>query len=118
MGYRGWIKDSRMCSFGQKEQITKTNMYYETKNEARIAARKILVGYNIFYFVWDFLDNNGFDQFKKVFPEIYGFKDFLSRYNNSEDSLDNIFIEDLARLRNFDKFVDIHPYLSYGTIEI
>lgn len=117
MGYRGWVKDTRICKFGQKEQITKTNMYYLTKDEAMEAARKILIiDKKIFLFVWEFLETD-YDSFKDVFPNIFKFKDFESKVEQGEDPGFE-FLDELVKLENFDDFLKVHPFLSYGIEKI
>jgi hypothetical protein len=115
MGYRGWVKDTRMCQFGKERQVTKTNMYYLTEQEARTAARKILVtDKKIFQFVWDYLDNN-YDTFKTVFPQIFHFKDFEEKF---DEEYDYVFLDELVELEDFDEFTEIYSYLSYGIEKI
>lgn len=116
MGYRGWVKDTRICQFGQGEQKTTTNMYYLTKQEARQAARKILVtDKKIFQFVWEYLETD-YSSFGKVFPEIIKIEDFFSRCE--EENLDSEFLDELVELDNFDKFLEIYSFLSYGVDKI
>jgi hypothetical protein len=117
MGYRGWVKDTRMCQFGQKEQVIKTNMYYLSKNEALLAARKILVtDKKIFQFVWEFLETN-YDNFVDVFPNIFEFKDFDSRIEEGKEP-EYEFLDELVDLEHFDEFLKVYPFLSYGIEKI
>lgn len=116
MGYRGWVRDSRVCQFGQKEQVTKTNMYYLTREEAKQAARKILVAdKKIFQFVWEFLENN-YSSFGDVFPAIAGFPNFSSKCE--DENLDLEFLDQLVELDDFDKFLEVYSFLSYGIEKI
>ncbi len=116
MGYRGWVKDKRVCQFGQKEQKTTTNMYYLTKKEAMEAARKILVtDKKIFQFVWEFLETN-YSIFGDVFPEISDIKDFEIRVEKDEPEFQ--LLNELVELDNFDKFLEVYPFLSYGVEKI
>mgnify|MGYP003628314179 CR=1 FL=1 len=113
MPYIGWVKDTRLQSFGQKAYYTSSNFVFETKKEAQDAARRILINdKQIFEFVWNFMDGNDYEEFEKVFPEIYAFRDFRERFPECEQG--DEFEDELVDLSIFNKFVKLYPFLEYG----
>jgi len=116
MSLVGWVKDTRMTYFGEPVQKTKSNFYYDTYKEALYASRKLLINdKKIFDFVWEYMNINDYSDYKKIFPSICSFRDFENRATDNDPNEE--FEDELVSLENFDDFVEIHPFLSYGVSE-